>query len=78
MDTEKISNVIQIQPAKTPLKPVSPNVPLNLVIGFFLGGLGSLGLAFFLEHMDDRLEKRDDTERALKLPVLASIPELRT
>jgi len=78
MDAEKISNVIQIQPAKTPLKPVSPKVFLNLVIGFFLGILGSLGLAFFLEHTDDRLEKRDDTERALKLPVLASIPELRT
>jgi uncharacterized protein involved in exopolysaccharide biosynthesis len=77
MDTEKISNVTQIQPARTPLKPVSPKVGLNLIIGFFLGGFGSLGLAFFLEHMDDRLEKRDDTERALDLPVLASIPELK-
>ena len=77
MDTEKISNVTQIQPARTPLKPVSPKVGLNLVIGFFLAGFGSLGLAFFLEHMDDRLEKRDDAERALDLPVLASIPELK-
>jgi len=77
MDTQKISNVTQIQPARTPLKPVSPKVALNLVIGFFLAGFGSLGLAFFLEHMDDRLEKRDDTERALNLPVLASIPELK-
>jgi uncharacterized protein involved in exopolysaccharide biosynthesis len=77
MDTEKISNVTQIQPARTPLKPVSPKVMLNLVVGFFLGALGSLGLAFFLEHMDDRLEKRDDAERALNLPVLASIPELK-
>jgi capsular polysaccharide biosynthesis protein len=31
----------------------------------------------FLEHIDDRLEKRDDAERALNLPVLASIPELK-
>jgi uncharacterized protein involved in exopolysaccharide biosynthesis len=77
MDTEKISNVTQIQPARTPLKPVSPKVALNLVIGFFLGGFGSLGLALFLEHIDDRLEKRDDAERALNLPVLASIPELK-
>ena len=77
MDNQKISNVTQIQPARTPRKPVSPKVLFNLVIGFFLGGLGSLGLAFFLEHMDDRLEKRDDVERALNLPVLASIPELK-
>jgi polysaccharide chain length determinant protein (PEP-CTERM system associated) len=77
MDTQKISNVTQIQPARTPLKPVSPKVGLNLVIGFFLGGFGSLGVAFFLEYLDDRLEKRDDAERVLNLPVLASIPELK-
>jgi uncharacterized protein involved in exopolysaccharide biosynthesis len=77
MDTEKISNVTQIQPARTPHKPVSPRVFLNLVIGFFLAMIGSLGLAFFKDAFDDRLEKRDDTERALDLPVLASIPELK-
>ena len=77
MDNQKISNVTQVQPARTPLKPVSPKVGLNLVIGLFLGGFGSLGLAFFLEYIDDRLEKRDDAERVLNLPVLASIPELK-
>lgn len=77
MDTEKISNVTQIQPAEVSPKPVSPRVFLNLVIGFFLGGLVSLGLASLLESLGDRLEKPDDTERALSLPVLASIPELR-
>jgi len=77
MDTEKISNVTQIKPANTPPMPVSPKVTFNLVIGFFLAGLGSLGMAFFLEALDDRLESRDDVESALKLPVLASVPELK-
>jgi uncharacterized protein involved in exopolysaccharide biosynthesis len=78
MDVEKISNVVQIRPANIPLQPVSPKVLLNLVIGFFLAVLGSLGLAFFMEHVDGRLEQRDDTERALQLPVLASIPEWKS
>jgi uncharacterized protein involved in exopolysaccharide biosynthesis len=76
MDTEKISNVIQIQAARPPLNPVSPKVLLNIVLGIFLGAFGGLGLAFFMEYLDDSLEKPQDAENALELPVLASIPEL--
>jgi uncharacterized protein involved in exopolysaccharide biosynthesis len=76
MDTEKISNVTQIQAARPPLKPVSPKVLLNIVLGIFLGAFGGLGLAFFMEYLDDSLEKPEDAEKALELPVLASIPEL--
>ena len=32
-------------------------------------------LAFFTEYLDDSLEKPDDVEKVLQLPVLASIPE---
>ena len=78
MDTEKISNVTQIQAARSPLKPVSPKVLLNLVLGLFLGAFGGLGLAFFMEYLDDSLEKPEDAESALNLPVLASIPGLRS
>ncbi len=76
MDTEKISNVTQIQAARPPFKPVSPKVLLNIVLGIFLGAFGGLGLAFFMEYLDDSLEKPEDAEKALELPVLASIPEL--
>jgi capsular polysaccharide biosynthesis protein len=47
------------------------------LIGIFLGGFGGLGLAFFVEHMDDSLEKPEDVEKVLQLPVLASIPEIK-
>jgi uncharacterized protein involved in exopolysaccharide biosynthesis len=76
MDTEKITNVTQIQPAEVPLKPVEPRVLLNLVLGIFLGAFGGLGLAFFMEYLDEGLEKPEDVEDALGVPVLASIPEL--
>ena len=75
MDTKKITNVSLIGPAYTPLKPISPKVLLNIVLAIFLGGFGGLGLAFFIEYLDDSLEKPEDVEKALQLPVLASIPE---
>ena len=77
MDAERIANVSVIEPAATPLKPVSPKIFLNMVLAVFLGAVGALGLAFFSEYMDDRLEKTEDVEEYLALPVLASIPELR-
>ena len=76
MDTEKIANVSLIEPARPPLKPVSPRIFLNLVIATFLGGVGAFGLAFFSEYVDDSLEKNEDVEDHLGLPVLASIPQM--
>jgi len=77
MDTEKIANVSMIEPARPPLKPVSPRIFLNMVLALFLGAFGGLGLAFFWEYLDDSLEKTDDVEDYLELPVLASIPEMK-
>ncbi len=77
MDTEKISNVTRIQVASPPIRPVSPKVFLNLALGIFLGAFGGLGLAFFMEYLDDGLETPEAAENALKVPVLASVPELK-
>jgi uncharacterized protein involved in exopolysaccharide biosynthesis len=77
MDTEKIANVSLIEPARPPLKPVGPKVMLNMVLALFLGGFGGLGLAFFMEYLDDSLEKTDDVEECLEVPVLTSIPEMK-
>lgn len=76
MDNKKMANVSLMQSALTPLKPVSPKVLLNIVLAIFLGGFGGLGLAFFGEYFDDSLEKPEDVEKELQLPVLTSIPEL--
>ena len=77
MDAEKIASVSLIEPAHVPLKPVSPKKMLNLLLALFLGAFGGLGLAFFMEYLNDNLEKTEDVEKYLHLPVLASIPELK-
>jgi uncharacterized protein involved in exopolysaccharide biosynthesis len=74
MDSEKITGVNLIEPARVPLKPVSPKVFLNLVLGLFLGALGGLGLTFFLHYLDNSLETVEDVEHALDVPVLISVP----
>ena len=76
MDTGKIANVSLIEPAQSPPKPVSPRIFLNLVLATFLGGVGAFGLAFFSDYLDDSLEKNEDVEEHLGLPVLASIPQM--
>jgi uncharacterized protein involved in exopolysaccharide biosynthesis len=77
MDKEKIVNVSLIEPVRPPLKPVSPKILLNMAIAVLLGGFGGFGLAFLLEYLDDSLEKAEDVEDYLQLPVLSSIPELK-
>jgi uncharacterized protein involved in exopolysaccharide biosynthesis len=74
MDSGKNTRVNLIEPAQVPLKPVSPKVFLNLVLGLFLGALGALGLAFFLHYLDDSLETVEDVEHTLDVPVLISVP----
>ena len=76
MDTEKIASVSLIQPASPPRKPVSPKKLLNFLLAILLGAFGGLGLAFFVEYLDDKLEKVEDVEKVFQLPVLASVPEV--
>jgi polysaccharide chain length determinant protein (PEP-CTERM system associated) len=67
-----------LDPANLPDKPSFPNRPL-----FAVGGLGGglalgLAIAFLLEMKDSSLKTERDVEFALRLPVLAMIPQIET
>lgn len=63
-----------IDPAKEPLTPVMPNVPLISLMTVALGlGLGC-GLAYFVEFMDSSFKAPKQLEKEFKIPVLVSIP----
>jgi capsular polysaccharide biosynthesis protein len=49
----------------------------NLLLAALVGAVGGLGLALCREYLGDRIEKVEDVEECLQLPVLASIPELK-
>jgi polysaccharide chain length determinant protein (PEP-CTERM system associated) len=65
-----------IDPARTPEKPFSPNVPKILLVSL-LAGIGcGFGLAFLREQMDRSFHDAGDVELALGLKVLATIPKI--
>lgn len=62
--------------SKVPTRPVSPNVKLNVAIGFMVGLMGSVGLALLLEHFKNTIVSIEDVERNLGINVIGVIPEM--
>ncbi|MEK7763119.1 MAG: GNVR domain-containing protein [Nitrospirota bacterium] len=74
LDQKGISNVSLIQPATVPQKAVRPRKMLNLVLGLLVGLVGGVGLAYMSEFMRRSLATKDEAEKALRRPVIGSIP----
>jgi succinoglycan biosynthesis transport protein ExoP len=76
--TENIrtGNIRVVDAAEVPKSPVKPkktqNVLLGLIVGLFLG----IGLAFFLEYLDNTIKTPDDIKERLKLPYLGPVPAI--
>jgi len=68
-----VTNVQVVSAASPPTRPVSPRI-LQVIIGATLGLILGIGWAFLAEIFAQTLDRRDDVERELDLPVLASIP----
>lgn len=64
-------------PADAPRCPtsVTPNVAINTVAGLLLGAVIGVIIVFVLEYLESSMiRRREDLERGLDIPVLASIP----
>jgi capsular exopolysaccharide synthesis family protein len=57
--------------------PVSPNVPLVLLVSVFFGLGAGLAVCLLLHSMDTSVRGVDEAERALNLPVVAAVPRLK-
>ena len=72
----KPNNISIVDYALTPDSPVGPNRTRTVILAFFLSiGLG-LGVALFLEYLDDTVHSTEEVERTLHLPALAVIPSV--
>jgi hypothetical protein len=69
-----IGNIRIIDLAVTPKAPIKPRVRLNLLLGMVAGLLLALGMAFFLEFIDDSLKSIEEVERVIRKPVYGIIP----
>jgi len=75
--TIETQNARIVDRAAPALKPYSPNIPLNLALGF-LGGLGlGTAFAFFVAYIDDRVKSSFDIEGVIGLPLVGIIPEIK-
>lgn len=76
-DGNRADSLSVVEPAVVPISPSSPRSELVIGLGLLLGLMGGLGLAFFIENLDDTLystEQVEDESHGIGLPVLASIP----
>lgn len=70
-------NLWIVESAGIPLKPFKPRTKVNLLLGIVVGLFGGIGLAFFVEYLDQSIKYPDETEQALGVPVLGMVPLLK-
>ena len=77
--TEKIQtvNVWVVDEAKTPESPSKPRKGRNILLGIILGLFGGIGLAFFIEYLDNTVKSQDEAESRFGVPVLGVVSLLK-
>lgn len=73
---EQHSNIRVIDPGQVPTQPAGPKRLLMILIGFTLSLGAGLGLALFLEYLDNSVKSVDDVARYAQIPTLAIIPTM--
>lgn len=69
-----VTNVQIIDPAVVPDEPIKPNKRLNILLASIVGLFGGIGMAFFVNYMDDTIKSQDDVEKILGIPFLGIAP----
>lgn len=71
---EQHNNIKVIERATIPKKPVGPKRALMILLGITISLIGSVGLVFFLEYLDNTIKTVEDVGRYVQLPALGVIP----
>jgi polysaccharide biosynthesis transport protein len=73
---ENTPNVVQVEPAKVPLEPISPKPIQTGAIAGIIGLVVASGIAFLIEYLDDTLKTPDEVKRTLGLPVIGLVADM--
>lgn len=67
------SNIMVVDPARVPDKPIKPRIALNILLAVISGLTLGLGLAFFFDYLDNTVKSPDEVERYLSIPLLGVV-----
>jgi capsular exopolysaccharide synthesis family protein len=72
----KSSNIRIVDPAVVPRAPIRPNRTRDILYGLLVGFSLGIGLAFFLEYLDNTVKTPEDVRLHLPAPLLGVIAEM--
>lgn len=70
-------NVWVVEKAEVPTSPAKPNKMRNVLLGIIVGLIGGIGLAFFIEYLDNTVKSPEEIEERFGVPVLGLIELLK-
>jgi len=69
----QIGDIWVVEPAYANPSHVKPRVMANLLLAVIAGLVLGIGLAFFLDYLDDSVKNAEDIQALVQLPVLGTI-----
>lgn len=69
-------NIVQVEIASIPPKPIRPKPLVNAAIGGLIGLFIILGIVFLIEYLDDTVKSPEDIKALMNLPVMAFISDM--
>ena len=66
-------NAWVVEKAEVPKNPTSPNTRKNILLGLIAGLIGGVGLAFFVDYLDNTIKSPEEIESRFGLPVLGMV-----
>jgi exopolysaccharide transport family protein len=74
----KAGNIRIIDKAEVSKTPVKPQKKRSIILAVIVGLFGGIGLAFFLEYLDNTIKTPDDLKQYLDIPDLGTVPLFAT
>ncbi|MDQ5988215.1 MAG: Tyrosine-protein kinase etk [Syntrophus sp. SKADARSKE-3] len=72
----RTGNIRVIDPAEIPKSPVKPKKAQNILLAIVVGLSMGVGLAFFLEYLDNTIKLPEEVNALLKIPYLGPVPAI--
>jgi succinoglycan biosynthesis transport protein ExoP len=73
---EQNNNMQLAEPAESPTAPIGPDRLKTILTWMLLSFAGGIGLAFFLEYLDNTIKTIEDVATFAQLPALGAIPSM--